>query len=37
MSREVSITLMNNDDSRPVLQAIEQDNPGCDIQQMPPW
>ena len=35
MSRMVSITLANNDDSRPILQAIEQDNPGCDIQYLP--
>ncbi len=35
MSRNVSITLANNDDARPILQAIEQDNPGCEIQQLP--
>ncbi len=35
MSRNVSITLQNTDDARPILQAIEQDNPDCEIQQMP--
>ena len=35
MVRTVSITLLNNDDSRPVLQAIEQDNPDCEIQHLP--
>ena len=35
MVRTVSITLLNNDDSRPVLQAIEQYNPDCEIQQLP--
>ena len=35
MSRKVSITLLNGDDSRPVLQAIEQDNPECEINYLP--
>jgi len=35
MSRNVSITLLNNEDARPVVQAIEQDNPACVINHMP--
>lgn len=35
MSRNVSITLLNNEEARPVIQAIEKDNPGCDINFLP--
>ncbi len=29
MSRKVSITLQNNDDARPIIDAIEKDNPNA--------
>lgn len=35
MSRNVSITLLNNEDARPVVEAIEKDNPACVVNHMP--
>jgi phenol hydroxylase P2 protein len=32
---KVSITLMNNDDARPIIQAIERDNIGCEVSHLP--
>ncbi len=35
MSRIVSITLQNNDDARPIIEAIEKDNPKATINLYP--
>lgn len=35
MSRTVSITLQNNDDARPIIEAIEQDNPDATVNIYP--
>ena len=35
MGRPVSITLQNNDDARPIIEAIEQDNPDATVNVYP--
>lgn len=35
MSRVVSITLQNNDDARPIIEAIEKDNPDATVNIYP--
>ena len=35
MARTVSITLQNNDDARPIIEAIEQDNPDATVNIYP--
>lgn len=35
MSRIVSITLQNNDDARPIIEAIEKDNPNATVNIYP--
>ncbi len=35
MSRIVSITLQNNDDARPIIEAIEKDNPEATVNIYP--
>ncbi len=35
MSRLVSITLQNNDDARPIIEAIEKDNPDAAVTVYP--
>ncbi len=35
MSRIVSITLQNNDDARPIIEAIEKDNPDATVNLYP--
>ncbi|MFC7050130.1 MmoB/DmpM family protein [Emcibacter nanhaiensis] len=35
MSRNVSITLQNNDEARPIIEAIEQDNPDATVNIYP--
>ncbi len=35
MSSNVSITLQNNDDARPIIEAIEKDNPNATITYLP--
>ncbi|MBL4802724.1 MAG: MmoB/DmpM family protein [Emcibacter sp.] len=35
MSRKVSITLQNNDDARPIIEAIEKDNPDSTVNIYP--
>lgn len=35
MSQEVSITLQDNDDARPIVDAIGEDNPNAKIHHMP--
>lgn len=35
MSRNVSITLQNNDDARPIIEAIEKDNPNATVNIYP--
>ena len=35
MSRVVSITLQNNDDARPIIEAIERDNPDATVNIYP--
>ncbi|WP_138378921.1 MmoB/DmpM family protein [Luteithermobacter gelatinilyticus] len=35
MSRTVSITLQNNDDARPIIEAIEEDNPDATVNVYP--
>ncbi|MCF6215926.1 MAG: MmoB/DmpM family protein [Emcibacter sp.] len=35
MSRVVSITLQNNDDARPIIEAIEKDNPEATVNIYP--
>lgn len=35
MSRIVSITLQNNDDARPIIEAIEKDNPDATVNIFP--
>lgn len=33
--RNVSITLQNNEDARPIIEAIRDDNPEAEVQQFP--
>ena len=35
MSRNVSITLQNNADARPIIEAIREDNPEADVVDFP--
>lgn len=35
MTKNVSITLQNNDDARPIIEAIEQDNPEAVVNRYP--
>ncbi|RMF09081.1 MAG: monooxygenase [Alphaproteobacteria bacterium] len=35
MTRNVSITLQNTDDARPIIEAIEQDNPDAVVHHYP--
>lgn len=35
MADKVSITLQNNDDARPIIQAIEEDNPNAVVNVFP--
>lgn len=35
MADKVSITLQNNDDARPIIQAIEEDNPNATVNVFP--
>ena len=35
MTANVSLTLQNNDDARPIIDAVEADNPNATINRMP--